>query len=139
MSENKTQATGVDPKGFIQGVENRRRREDAFVLLEMFNKITGWPPVVWGDSIIGYGQYTYRLANGKTSQFMRTGFSPRKQNLSLYIMSGMQAHDDLMAKLGKFKTSKACLYVNKLTDVDLTVLGQLIQADINEMAQKYPE
>lgn len=138
MSDNKAQATGADPKGFIQGVENRRRREDAFVLLEMFNGITGWPPVMWGDSIVGYGQYTYQLANGKSSQFMRTGFSPRKQNLSLYIMSGMNAHDELMSQLGKFKTSKACLYINKLADVDLSVLSQLIQADVDEMAKKYP-
>lgn len=138
MSDNKAQATGADPKGFIQGVENRRRREDAFVLLEMFNGITGWPPVMWGDSIVGYGQYTYQLANGKSSQFMRTGFSPRKQNLSLYIMSGMNAHDELMSQLGKFKTSKACLYINKLADVDLSVLSQLIQADVDEMAKKHP-
>lgn len=139
MSDIKTQPTAMAPEDFIASVEHQKRQADALVLLEMFNRVTELDAVMWGPSIIGYGTYTYALANGKSGIFMRTGFSPRKQNLSLYISSGMQAKPELAKKLGKHKTSKACLYINKLEDVDLDVLETLIAADMQAMTKKYPE
>ncbi|GAC14643.1 DUF1801 domain-containing protein [Aliiglaciecola lipolytica] len=138
-SENKTQPTEADVIEFINQVENAQRREDALVLLDMFKDITGEQPVLWGSSIIGFGTYTYALASGKKQAFMRSGFSPRKQNLSVYVGAGMAEKPELMENLGKHKTSKACLYINKLADVDLAVLASIIKSDIAVMNLRYPE
>lgn len=139
MAEIKTKATPASAENFIESVENKRRREDAKVLLAMFSRITEQPPVMWGTSIIGYGTYVYQLADGSRNPFMRSGFSPRKQNLSIYVGAGMSEHPELLENLGKHKTSKACLYINKLADVDLNALEALIRADLAVMNQKYPE
>ena len=139
MAENKTQPTVIKPEDFIDSIEHPVRREDGHKLLELFNRVTGMEPVMWGSSIIGYGTYQYTLANGKQERFMRTGFSPRKQNLSLYIMSGFDRYQLLVDKLGKTKHGKSCLYINKLADVDLDVLASLIEADLEVMAERYPE
>ena len=138
MSDNKTKPTHIKPEAFIDSIEHPVRRADGMTLLELFNQVTGWEPVMWGSSIIGYGTYQYTLANGKQETFMRTGFSPRKQNLSLYIMTGFSRHQDLVSELGKTKQGKSCLYINKLADVDMDILARLIQADVEEMAKKYP-
>jgi hypothetical protein len=137
MSDLKTSANKLDPQSIIEVVENKTRRENALTLLELFRQATGLPAVVWGPSIIGFGEYTYTLANGKSELFFRSGFSPRKQNLSLYISAGISSRPDLAAKLGKFKSSKSCTYINKLADVDLDVLVALIRADMEEMAHRY--
>ena len=139
MSEAKTKPSDKDVVAFIQSVENTRRREDAMVLLELYNKITGEAPVLWGDSIIGYGTYDYHYASGRSGSWMRSGFSPRKQSLTLYVMAGFSERPDLVEKLGKVKTSKACLYINKLADVDMDVLAELIQADLDVMNTRYPQ
>lgn len=139
MSELKTRPTDAAVADFIQSVENKRRREDAWLLLKLFKSVTGKDPVMWGPSIIGYGTYTYTLANGKQNQFMRSGFSPRKQNMSVYVGAGMSENPQLLERLGKHKTSKACLYINKLDDIDLSVLEELIRADLAVMEQRYPE
>ena len=139
MADNKTKPTLVKPQDFIETVEHPGRRQDALTLLSLFNQITGMEPEMWGTSIIGYGTYQYTLANGKQGSFMRTGFSPRKQNLSLYIMSGFANNGSLVEKLGKTKQGKSCLYINKLADVDMDVLAALIKADLEVMAGKYPE
>lgn len=139
MNDNVTQPSSVSATDFIASVENKRRRADAEVLLEMFNRVTDMEPVMWGSSIIGYGSYAYTLANDKKASCLRLGFSPRKQNLTLYIMTGLHAQPELAEKLGKHKTSKACLYINKLDDVDLTILEAIISADLEEMNRKYPE
>lgn len=139
MSTLKTQPSPIDPVALIQGNANKTRAADGLILLDMFQRETGLVPIVWGPSIIGFGEYTYTLASGKQEKFMRTGFSPRKQNLSLYIASGINSRPDLAEKLGKYKSSKACTYINKLADVDLQVLAELIRADIAAMALKYPE
>lgn len=138
MAENKTQITEQPVMQFIQSVEHEGRRQDATKLLEIFSSVTDLPAVMWGSSIVGFGEYQYTLANGKTSHFMRTGFSPRKQNLALYIMTGFDSHQNLVKKLGKFKTGKSCLYLNKLADVNEEVLKQLIAADLEQMAKRYP-
>ncbi len=138
MAENKTQANNCSVVDFIQSVEHAGRREDAFQLLEIFSKATALEPVMWGSSIVGFGEYEYKLANGKLSRCLRTGFSPRKQNLALYIMTGTANQSELVARLGKYKTGKSCLYINKLADVNVDILTTLTQADLEEMARRYP-
>ena len=127
MAENKTQKTGVSAEEFIASVENKRRREDGLTLLEMMREITGLEPDMWGPSIIGFGDYHYRYDSGREGDMFLTGFSPRKQSLSLYIMAGFASYDDLLAKLGKHRKGASCLYINKLADVDMEVLRELVR------------
>ena len=145
MAEAKTQITDVDPADFIAGVEPEAKREDAKFLDQLFRRVTGEEPLMWGPSIIGYGQYRTTYASGRDVHWMRTGFSPRKAKHSLYLMGGYcdeiaaRRREELLEKLGKYKTGKSCLYVNKLADVDLYVLEQLIAADWETMKRIYPE
>jgi hypothetical protein len=139
MAENKTQPTDTSVLDFIQSVENKQRQADALALLQIFAKVTKQDAVLWGSSIIGYGTYSYQTADKKSHQFMRTGFSPRKQNMALYIMVGFADFEEKMQRLGKFKTGKSCLYINKLSDVDEQVLSELIQLSLEEMARRYPD
>ena len=127
MSENKTQKTGASVEGFLESVQNARRREDGFAVLAMMREITGLEPEMWGPSIIGFGDYHYKYESGREGDFFLTGFSPRKQSLTLYIMDGLEGHGDLLEKLGKHRTGAACLYINKLADVDVDVLRDLIR------------
>ncbi len=127
MAENKTQKTGASVEEFLNSVDNRRRREDGWALLEMMKDLTGLEPEMWGPSIIGFGDYHYRYESGREGDFFLTGFSPRKQSLSLYIMAGFDTYDDLLGRLGKHRKGAACLYVNKLADVDMDVLRELIE------------
>ncbi|MCB0482357.1 MAG: DUF1801 domain-containing protein [Flavobacteriales bacterium] len=126
--ELKTKVTDASVIDFINTLEDERKNEDAFELLDIFAEITGEEPKMWGPSIIGYGTYHYKYASGQEGDFMAAGFSPRKAKHTIYIMSGFDTHPELMAKLGKYKTGKSCLYVNKLTDIDLSVLKELIHA-----------
>ncbi|MEJ2757339.1 MAG: DUF1801 domain-containing protein [Anaerolineales bacterium] len=103
------------------------------------NDGTGETPQMWGDSIIGFGSYHYTYASGREGDWMLTGFSPRKQNLTLYIMDGFEEYEDLLKDLGKFKTGKSCLYINKLADVDTNVLKKLVKASVTHMKKAYPE
>ena len=137
MAELKTKETDASVDEFLAGVENDRRRNDALVVKEMMERITGWEPKMWGPSIVGFGRYQYKYESGHEGEFMVTGFSPRKQALTLYIMSGFSKRDALMQKLGKHKTGRSCLYINKLDDVDLGVLEELIQCDVEFMREKY--
>lgn len=126
-SANKTQPTAVPVEEFVAGVEHPVRRSDAETLLEMFTRVTGEEPVMWGPSIIGFGQYHYVYDSGRKGDAPAVGFSPRKANLTLYVLSDHPDQADLLARLGKHRTSVACLYINKLSDVDLDVLEQLVQ------------
>ncbi|MEM7300822.1 MAG: DUF1801 domain-containing protein [Pseudomonadota bacterium] len=135
----KTVENDGDVHAFIAGVENDRRRGDAEILLALMGDVTGWPARMWGDSIIGFGRYHYKYESGREGTFFRTGFSPRKQNMVVYIMPGFSAHDGLMAQLGKHKTGRSCLYINKLADVDLDVLRELVEKSVAWMGEKYPE
>ncbi|WOE74506.1 DUF1801 domain-containing protein [Alterisphingorhabdus coralli] len=145
MAENKTQENDGDVNAFINAVEHDGRREDARVLLDLFHKVTGVEPKMWGDSIIGYGSYHYKYDSGREGDFLRTGFSPRKANLSLYIMGSaydgeaQKKRDALLAKLGKHKMARACLYITRLKNVDMDVLEELIRDDWEHMQRKYPE
>ncbi|MGB7317032.1 MAG: DUF1801 domain-containing protein [Planktotalea sp.] len=138
MAENKTQATELDPRDFIEAQEHPVRRSDALVLLDLFSKITGFKAKMWGPSIIGFGRYHYTYDSGRSGDFLATGFSPRKSNLSIYVMPGYQDYSAIMARLGKHKLGKSCLYVNKLADIDLDVLEELIRAGLTDLAAIWP-
>lgn len=134
MSEIKTQPNANSVTDFIAGVAHPVRRADAEILLVLYKTITGCRPVMWGDAIVGFGSYDYTPARGKAGyRWMMVGFSPRKQNLSLYFMPGFDRYQDLLAQLGKHKTSVCCLYINKLADVDRAVLEQLITRLVSDM------
>jgi len=134
---NKTQPTEADVGEFLANVGHDTRRADAKVLDMLFQRITGWTPRLWGPSIIGYGQYHYRYESGREGDCLATGFSPRKANLSLYIMPGYADCRDILSRLGKHKTGKACVYINKLADVDMAVLEELIRAGLYDLSSKY--
>ncbi len=134
---NKTVPTKASVTQFISAVPHDGRKADAKKLLALFKEITGEKPVMWGDSIVGFGQYHYKYASGREGDMCMTGFSPRKGNLSLYVMDGFKDRDSLLAKLGKHKTSVACLYINKLADVDEKVLRQLIKKSYQHMQKAH--
>ncbi|MEY3398210.1 MAG: hypothetical protein RL220_804 [Bacteroidota bacterium] len=138
MAELKTKPGDQSVQEFIQSVDNLQRRTDAELLLHLFNEVTGLDPVMWGPAIVGYGTYHYKYDSGREGDWMITGFSPRKQNMSVYIMDGFDAHASLLEKLGKYKTGSSCLYVNRLTDIDLAVLKKIIAASVKNMKKKYP-
>ena len=126
MADNKTRPTEVDPRDFLDTVENPTRRSDAEVLLEMMKRVTGCEPRMWGPSIIGFGRYHYRYDSGREGDSMITGFSPRKANLVIYVMPGYEDRTEQLDALGKHRLGKSCLYVNRLADVDLSVLERIV-------------
>lgn len=138
-ANNKTQATSVDPQDFIAAVEPDKKKVDAEALLAFFNRVTGLKPKMWGPSIIGYGRYHYKYESGREGEFMLTGFSPRKQNLTLYVMPGYRFGEmqEKLARLGKHKLGKSCLYINKLADVDMDVLEEIVTEGVAYMRETY--
>jgi len=134
----KTQETDASVDDFIDAVVSERRRTDCRAVVEMMTGIVGEPARLWGTSIIGFGRYRYRYASGRTGEWPLCGVSPRKTSLTLYIMTGLDSHDDLMERLGKHKTGRSCLYVNKLEDIDTTVLRELITRSVAAMRERYP-
>ena len=136
-NQNKTVATSGSVLQFIDSVDNDVKRNDSLALLEMMEVITDRPPVMWGSSLIGFGIYHYKYASGREGDFFLTGFSPRKHALTIYIMPGFTEYDDILGKLGKFKTGKSCLYVKKLADVDRELLKDLIAKSVAYMRDKY--
>ena len=137
MAEIKTKKNKANVADFLNGVAEEKKREDALTVLSLMKQVTGEEPVMWGPSIVGFGSYHYKSDSGREGDWPLTGFSPRKQNLTLYIMPGFGKYESLMAKLGKHKTGKSCLYINKLADVDLTVLKELVAASVAHMKKKY--
>ena len=135
MAELKTRPTDESVQSFLDGVENPKRKEDSFRILELMKEVTGEEPRMWGDSIIGFGSYRYKYKSGREAEWMLTGFSPRKQNLTLYIMSGFDDYDELLGQLGKHKTGKSCLYINKIEDVDQEVLKKLVKQSADHTAE----
>lgn len=136
---NKTQENDQDVAAFLESVEHPVRREDAKTLLKMMLRITGLPAKMWGPSIIGFGKYHYKYESGREGDMMRVGFSPRKSYTSVYILPGYTDYSEILARLGKHKKGKSCLNINKLADVDLGVLEELVRAGLEDMAKKYPE
>jgi hypothetical protein len=128
MSDIKTKVNDGDVDAFINSVADEKKRRDSFALLEIFKRLTKEPPKMWGSSMIGFGQYHYKSEKSRQEgDWLLTGFSPRKQALTLYIMHGLEDQTDLLEKLGKHKTGMGCMYINKLEDVDLDVLEKLIK------------
>lgn len=138
MAELKTQPNEQNVEDFLNNVENETKRKDSFSILEMMKEETGAEPIMWGDSIIGFGSYQYKYASGRDAEWFLTGFSPRKQNLTLYIMSGFEEYDELLDKLGKHSTGKSCLYIKRLEDVDQDVLRDLVSKSVEHMKETNP-
>lgn len=139
MAENKTKPEKTSVLDFINSVEDEQKRKDSFVLLELLKSITKEEPVMWGPSIIGFGEYHYKYASGRECDFLITGFSPRKAALTFYLMGCMEDEfTHLMEKLGKYKTGAGCLYIKKLADINLEILIQLIADSYAFMKAKYP-
>lgn len=136
-STNKTQPTKLSPRAFLKSVEHPTRRADGLALLKFFNETTGLKPKMWGPSIIGYGRYHYKYDSGREGDFLLTGFSPRKAAMSIYVMPGYRDMSEKMARLGKHKTGKSCLYVNKLSDIDLDVLDEIVSDGLAYMRKNY--
>lgn len=130
MAELKTKATNKSAEAFLKSIEPEAKRKDGFILLEMFKKATGEKPVMWGESIVGFGKYHYKSERSRQEgDWPLVAFSPRKQNLSLYIImyERKDEYKDLLQKLGKHKMSVGCLYINKLADIDLKILARLVK------------
>ncbi|MEM8747461.1 MAG: DUF1801 domain-containing protein [Actinomycetota bacterium] len=137
MAENSTTPTDVDPREFVAAVEHPTRRADAETLLDLMQRVTGCEPKMWGPSIIGFGRYHYVYDSGREGDFMLAGFSPRKSNLVIYTMPGYADLDDQLERLGKHKIGKSCLYVNKLADVDVAVLEEIVADGVAEMRRTH--
>ena len=138
MAALKTTVNDASVEDFINQIENEVKRQDSRTLLKLFSKVTGEKPRMWGSSIIGFGSYHYKSEKSRQEgDWMLTGFSPRKQNLTLYIMPGFGDYEDLLSDLGKHKTSVGCLYINKLADVDMTVLEKLLKRSFAAMKAEH--
>lgn len=135
MADVKTKPTSASPTKFINAIEDEQKRKDCKLLMKMMKAATGKRPKMWGDSIVGYGSYHYKYKSGREGDWFLVGFSPRKREISLYIMDGFDAHKKLLKKLGKHKTSVCCLYVKRLGDVDVTVLEKIINASAKSMME----
>ncbi len=136
MSANKTTKNDLSVDAFIDGVEDKQKQADCRVLIEVMKQVTSDEPKMWGPSIVGFGSYHYKYASGREGDWFHVGFSPRKQNLTMYITDGFEAYREQLAELGKFKTGKSCLYVKKLDDVNMDVLRELIEASVKHQMEK---
>ena len=130
MAELKTRVTNASVDKFLQGVTDQKKREDCYQILKIMKKATKAEPKMWGTAIIGFGDYHYKYESGRENDWFITGFSPRKQNLTFYMMGGFDS--EVLKKLGKYKTGKGCLYINKLEDVDVKVLNELITQSVKQ-------
>jgi hypothetical protein len=137
MAELKTKKTEKSVEKFLNTVKDEATRNDCVTILKMMQKATGAPPKLWGPSIIGFGGYHYKYESGREGDWFLTGFSPRKGNLSLYIMSGFRRYPELMRKLGKYKTGVSCLYIKRLADVDKNVLNELIAESVRHIRKTH--
>ena len=137
MAEPVTRENDGDVHAFLAQVENEERRRDCRAVMELMQAVTGEPPRLWGDSMIGFGRYHYVYASGREGDWFLTGVSPRKRNLSIHIMTGFEDHGDLMERLGKHRTGKSCLYLNRLSDVDVEVLEELVRRSVEAMRARY--
>ncbi len=135
MADIKTTPTSVSPAAFIGSIESAQKRQDCRELVALMREVTGHPPKMWGPSIVGFDRYHYRYDSGREGDMLLTGFSPRKQHLVLYVGPGLKKH--LLAKLGRHKTGKSCLYLNSLAGVDRAVLRAIVEASVDAMRRRY--
>ena len=131
MSDLKTKPTDRNVVEFLNKVENPTKREDSFKILDLMREVTQEEPIMWGDSIIGFGEYHYKYKSGREGDWFMVGFSPRKQSLTIYIMSGFDNYEEKLRKLGKYRTGKSCLYIKKLEDVNISILKEIIADSID--------
>lgn len=138
MSQNKTTPNDQSVEAFIDAVDDAQKRKDSYAIVELMKDATGCEPIMWGSSIVGFGTYHYKYESGREGDYLLVGFSPRKQNLSLYgISSEIEGYDDLMGKLGKYTTGKSCVYIKRLSDVDIPTLKRLIEASAKLTKARY--
>lgn len=135
---NKTQPSDVSVNEFLAAIPSPQKHADAVELDAIFRRVTGFSPVMWGPSMVGYGQYHYKYESGREGDSLATGFSPRKANFVVYILPGYTDFSDILATLGKFKIGKSCLYFNKLSDIDLPTLERLIKAGLKDLNTRWP-
>lgn len=135
MAELKTQKNTASVEAFLKGVADPRQREDAILVTEMMRKITGAPPAMWGESIVGFGHYVCKYPSGRELDWFVTGFSPRKDKLTLYLMGGLERQGTLLKRLGKHKIGKSCLYIKRLDDVDLPTLRELVKRSVQSVTK----
>ena len=133
MAELKTKKTEQSVNDFLNKISDAQRREDCFAIAKLMEEATGSTPKMWGPSIVGFGSYHYKYESGREGDWLMTGFSPRKQDLTLYIMLGFEKHGDLMKQLGKHRTAKSCLYIKRLSDVHVPTLKKLIKASVKDL------
>lgn len=138
MAELKTKPNDEKVADFIDSVADEKKRNDSYALIDLMKKITGKEPKMWGSSIIGFGSYHYKYASGHEGDAALIGFSPRKQNITIYLMCGIEGNEDLFQDLGKHKIGKGCLYIKKLEDVNLEVLKELMERTIARLGEMYP-
>jgi len=133
MAELKTKQNDGDVIAFISSVPDEKKRQDSLKILDLMKEVTQEEPKMWGDSLIGFGSYHYKYASGREGDWLMTGFSPRKQNLAIYIMSGLKSYPEMLGRLGKHKTGVGCLYIKRLEDIDLDVLKELVRQSVADL------
>jgi uncharacterized protein DUF1801 len=139
MAEQKTKPTGADVEAFLQGVAGDARRADCTALVKMMKRVTGAKPVMWGPSMVGFGSYHYKYASGHEGDWFLAGFAPRKTDLTIYILSGLAGHAELLKKLGKHKSGKGCVYIKSLVDIDLAALEELVRRSVDDIMRRVSE
>ncbi len=135
--ELKTKKNKASVKEFLESIEDEEKRKECKEVSRMMRSATGKNPKMWGDSIVGFDEYTYKGASGREGDWMRMGFAPRKSTITIYIMDGFEKYNELMEKLGKYKTGKSCLYIKKLDDVDRNILTELMEGSVKHFNDKY--
>ena len=142
-NDNKTRPEGLNIADYLNAVEPADKRADCHILHDMMRRVSGEEAILWGaklpTAIVGYGQYHYRYATGREGDFMRTGFAARAANITIYVMPGYQDFGEELARLGKHKMGKSCLYIKRLSDVDMAVLEEIVAKGLAIMARLYPE
>jgi hypothetical protein len=133
MAELKTKQTDASVKDFLNQISDEERRADCFAVAKIMEEITGEKPKMWGPSIVGFGSYHYKYASGREGDWPITGFSPRKKDLTLYLMMGFEKHRELMEKIGKHSAAKSCLYIRRLSDIHIPTLKKLIKASVKDL------
>ena len=137
QANNKTQPHDASVEDYIDSIDHKGRAEDARILVDLMREVTGEQPRMWGSSIVGFGEYHYAYESGREGDHMLTGFAPRKANMVVYVMPGFKPYEKLLAKLGKHKTGASCLYLGRLSGIDMKVLKQIVERSVRDMRKKY--
>jgi len=137
MAKNKTVSNDNNVNDFLNNVKNEQKRNDTFDLINLMKEITGEEPKMWGASIVGFGEYHYEYKSGREGDMFLSGFSPRKQNIAIYIMAGVENYETVLKNIGKYKMGKSCFYINKLDDIDLVLLKEMISDSVKKTKNKY--